>query len=143
VGGSGVIIDSLGVDTAEGTDLFEFAVRPNRTSSGFVASLITFGVGSAPRGAMFCTTPCRSIPASMKLGRGGGRGGSLQPSKVLLVFSEASANVDFASAAALWDAGIKGLAMRDLVGLALGVAIVTRGCDHLPFFATASPPTGV
>jgi hypothetical protein len=53
VGGSGVITDSLGVETAEGPNLFEFAVRPNRTSSGFVAILITFGVGSAPRGAMF------------------------------------------------------------------------------------------
>jgi hypothetical protein len=125
MGGSGVITDSLGVETAKGPDLFGFAMRPNRTSSGLVANLITFGVGSAPRGAMFCTTPCRSIPASMKLGRGGGRGGSTQLSNDLWDFSETSAIVFFESTAAFEDAGMKGLAIRDLVGLGVGVAIVT------------------
>ena len=57
VGGSGVITDSLGVETAEGSGLLEVSLRPNRTSSGRIAILITFGVGCVPRGAMFCTTP--------------------------------------------------------------------------------------
>jgi hypothetical protein len=43
VGDSGVMTDSLGVETAEGSpDLFEFAARPNKSPSGFVADLITF-----------------------------------------------------------------------------------------------------
>jgi hypothetical protein len=60
----------------------------------------------------------------MKLGRGGGRGGSTQLSNNLWDFSETSAIVFFESTAAFEDAGMKGLAIRDLVGLEVGVAIV-------------------
>lgn len=124
VGGSGVATDSLGVETAEAAAVFEFSLRPNGTSSGLIAILITFGVGCVPRGAMFCTTPCRWIPASAKLGRGVGRGGSTQLSNIVLGLCEPSAIVDCPSAAAFEDAGINGLAIRDLVGLGVGVAIV-------------------
>ena len=51
--------------------------------------------------------------------------------------------MDFPSAAAFEGAGIKGLAIRDRVGLGVGVDIVAAAGDHLPpfpFFATASPP---
>jgi hypothetical protein len=84
---------------------------------------------------MFCTTPCRSIPASTKLARGVGRGGSCQtPSDAVLGLCEPSAIVIFPSAAAFEGAGIKGLAIRDRVGLGVGVDIVAAAGDHLPPF---------
>jgi hypothetical protein len=77
------------------------------------------------------------MPASMKLGRGGGKGGSTHLSKKVLGFSGISAVVFFGSAAAFEGAGTKGLENRDLVGLEVGVDIVAAAatsCDHLPFF---------
>lgn len=128
VGGSGLMTtDSLGVETAEGADLLAVAVRDvNSTSSGLSAMLIIFLLGCVPSGAMFCTTPCLSIPASTKLARGGGRGGSTHLSRKVLV-SAGSATEFFASASEFEAPGTKGLAIRDLVGRGVGVEdIVAR-----------------
>jgi hypothetical protein len=60
-------------------------------------------------------------------------------SKKVLGFSEISAIVFLGSVDAFEGAGTKGLEIRDLVGLGVGVAMLRL---HLPFFATASPPAG-
>jgi hypothetical protein len=62
---------------------------------------------------------------------------------MVLGFCETSAIVFLPSAGEFEDAALKGLAMRDLVGRGVGVDIVAGAAgDHLPFFATASPPAG-
>ena len=73
---------------------------------------------------MFCTTPWRWIPASAKLGRGAGRGGSTHCSNMVLGFCESSADVLLPSAGGFEVPGMNGLAIRDLVGLGVGVDIV-------------------
>ncbi len=91
---------------------------------------------------MFWTTPCRSIPASMKLGRGGGKGGSTHLSRKVLGFSETSANIFFESAAEFEGAGTNGLENRDLVGLGVGVDIVAPHATTSLSLRPASPPAG-
>src|SRR5439155_13918650 len=74
-GGSGVTADSAGVDEAEAPGLFAFVPRtPPSVTSGLSADFITFALGRVPKGAMLATTPCLSMPASAKLGRGAGIG---------------------------------------------------------------------
>jgi hypothetical protein len=45
--------------------------------SGLVAAFNTFALGRVPRGAMFATTPCLSMPASAKEGLAGASWGSI------------------------------------------------------------------
>jgi hypothetical protein len=59
----------------------------------------------------------------MKLGRGGGKGGSTHLSKKVLGFSEISATVFFESITEFEGAATKGLENRDLVGLGVEVAM--------------------
>lgn len=88
--GSGVIVDSPGVVTVEAPALRTLPFPKTSLSNLEVTAFICLAVGRVPSGAMFKTTPCRSIPASAKLGRGGGKGGSTHLSMNVLGLSDLS-----------------------------------------------------
>jgi hypothetical protein len=140
VGGSGVMIDSLGVDTDEATGFFNCGVRPIPSmTSGLAAAFITLTLGRVPRGAMFCTTPCRSIPASAKLGRGAGKGGSTHLSMKVLGFSIISAIADGDTADVFVGVPTKGLEKRERVGREFVLLIFEEGREPTspPYFKIA------
>ena len=137
VGGSGVMTDSLAVDTDEAAGFFNCGVRPIPSmTSGLAAAFITLTLGRVPRGAMFCTTPCRSIPASAKLGRGAGKGGSTHLSMKVLGFSIISAIVDGDSADVFVGVPTKGLEKRERVGREFVLLIFEEGREPTspPYF---------
>jgi hypothetical protein len=137
VGGSGVMTDSLGVDTEEAAGFFNCGVRPSPSmTSGLAAAFITLTLGRVPRGAMFCTTPCRSIPASAKLGRGAGKGGSTHLSMKVLGFSTISAIADGDSADVFVGVPTKGLEKRERVGREFVLLIFEEGREPTspPYF---------
>lgn len=68
---------SLGVDTADWPALrVELLVIVSK-GSGLVDAFSTFALGRVPKGAMFATTPCLSMPASAKDGLAGASWGSI------------------------------------------------------------------
>jgi hypothetical protein len=80
-GGSGVTA-SLGVDVAD-IEGSPFLTKVTRRGPSVFANFLTFELGIVPRGAMFSSTPCRTISKcgySIKLGAGGRTGGSTQAS---------------------------------------------------------------
>lgn len=75
---SGVEMVSLGVETADCPALLaELLVVISTIASGLADAFNTFALGLVPRGAMFATTPCLSMPASAKEGRAGASWGSI------------------------------------------------------------------
>lgn len=95
MGGSGVTA-SLGVEAAD-IEGSPFLTKVTRRGPSVFANFLTFELGIVPRGAMFSSTPCRTISKcgySMKLGAGGRIGGSIQASmNVLDVFASAGSAV--------------------------------------------------
>ncbi len=113
--------DSPGVDTEEAADFLTFEARPITSVSGLPRAFITFTLGRVPKGTMFWTAPCRSIPASAKLGRGGGKGGSTHLSRKVFGFSEMSAAEFGELLAAAGGAATKGLEILERVGRGVGL----------------------
>lgn len=114
--GSGVAMGSLGVaETEEAPDFFTSPARPNGSAeSDLAAAFKTFALGNVPKGAIFATTPCRSMPASAKEGFGGAKAGSSQLSMNDLLFVVACAAIDFAvSERVLFGTAVKGLLYRE------------------------------
>jgi len=108
--------ESPGVDTEEAADFLTFEFRPITSTSGLPTAFMTFMLGRVPKGAIFWTAPCLSIPASAKLGRGGGKGGSTHLSIKVFGFSEESAAVFEDSIAAVGGAATNGLEILERVG---------------------------
>lgn len=111
--GSGVAKDSLGVaETDEAPDFFTIPPRPfGSIDSGLAAAFSIFALGNVPSGAMFATTPCRSMPASANEGLAGGRLGSSHLSIDVFFLVLVSA---FDLAGSVFTIGGKGLLYRDL-----------------------------
>ena len=131
-----VAVDSPGVET-EGVVFFPAVLRP--AASIAVEFLITFAVGSVPRGAMPATAPSRSNPASTKLGRGGAKEGSTHLSNIVFGLS-LSAIVFEVSLAELFGTGPNGLLYRERVGRGVGVLISkSPRCDRPPPFLQLRP----
>jgi hypothetical protein len=130
--GSGVVVatESPGVDT-EDIGFFTVAPRPPASIvSDLVLDLITFALGRVPSGAMFATTPCRSMPASAKLGRGGAKEGSIHLSNKVFDLS-LFPNKFGVSDAAWFCTAAKGLLYRERVGLWVGV-LISKGSMRRP-----------
>jgi hypothetical protein len=69
---------SLGVDPEDAPVLLAVPLRVEISmASGFAAAFNTFALGRVPKGAMFATTPCLSIPASANEGLAGASCGSI------------------------------------------------------------------
>ena len=136
--GSGVAVavaDSPEVDTG-GVIFFPAAPRP---ATSFATALITFALGSVPKGAMFETAPCLSNPASAKLGRGGAKEGSTHFSNKVLGLSLSADDLVF-SDTELFGAGPNGLLYRERVGRGVGVFISkSPRCDRPPPFFQLRP----
>ena len=87
---------SLGVEAADIEDS-PFLTKVTRRGPSVFANFLTFELGIVPRGAMFSSTPWRTMSRcgySMKLGAGGRIGGSTQASmKALDVFAPAGSAI--------------------------------------------------
>jgi hypothetical protein len=157
VEGSGVEMASLGVDPEDAPVLLAVPLRVEISmASGFAAAFNTFALGRVPKGAMFATTPCLSIPASANDGLAGASCGSIlwrvrsaggatgedeetyHLSKNVLGFCPASATVREAFGVALWGATANGLEYRDREARWAGSLIVSPSLRATSFSQSAT-----
>ena len=133
--GSGVAMRSLGVaESEDAPDFFTNPIRPNGSAeSDLVAAFKTFALGKVPKGTIFATTPCRSMPASAKEGFGGAKAGSSQLSMNDLLFVVACAAIAFAtSERVLFGTAVKGLLYRDRSERVGRGELISRIAAHSP-----------